>query len=123
MNKDTLEKITKSLHEEEERLVRELSRFARQDSSIAGNFRSEFPDFGDDEDENAAEVAEYGDRLSIEHTLAKQLADVRKALASIQKGTYGTCKHCGNPIEEARLLVRPTSTSCVSCKKRLKGEA
>jgi len=123
MNKDTLEKIGKSLQQEEERLVSELSNFARQDSNIAGNFRSEFPDFGEDEDENAAEVAEYSDRLSIEHTLEKQLADVRKALSSIQKGTYGTCKHCGNPIEEARLLIRPTSTSCVSCKKRLKGEA
>jgi len=123
MNKDTLEKIAKSLQQEEERLVSELSNFARQDSSITGNFRSVFPDFGEDEDENAAEVAEYSDRLSIEHTLEKQLADVRKALASIQKGAYGTCKHCGNPIEEARLLVRPTSTSCVSCKKRLKGEA
>lgn len=123
MNKDTLEKITKSLRQEEERLVSELSRFARQDSGITGNFRSEFPDFGNDEDENAAEVAEYSDRLSIEHALEKNLVDVRKALTSIQKGTYGTCKHCGKPIEEARLLARPTSTSCVDCKKRLKGEA
>lgn len=123
MDKNTLEKIEQSLREEEGRLVSELSRFAHQDSNITGNFRSEYPDFGDDEDENAAEVAEYSDRLSIEHTLEKQLADVRKALASIEKGTYGVCKHCGNPIEEARLLIRPTSTSCVSCKKRLKGEA
>jgi DnaK suppressor protein len=123
MTKETIEQIKKNLIEEEKQLVQDLSGFARRDSNIAGNYDSEFPDFGTDEGENAAEVAEYSDRLSLEHQLEKQLADVRKALAGIEAGTYGTCQYCGNPIEEARLLIRPTSTSCVSCKKKLKGEA
>lgn len=123
MTKETIEQIRKNLIEEEKQLIQDLSGFARRDSSIAGNYKSEFPDFGTDEGENAAEVAEYSDRLSLEHQLEKQLADVKKALAGIEAGTYGTCQYCGNPIEEARLLIRPTSTSCVSCKKKLKGEA
>jgi DnaK suppressor protein len=55
--------------------------------------------------------------------LEKQLRDTNKALASIEDGSYGTCKHCGEPINEQRLIARPTSTSCIECKKKLTGEA
>ena len=118
-----METIKKNLEEEKKRLEADLAGFTRKDAAIKDNYRSEFPAFGDDEDENAAEVAEYGDRLSLEHALEVQLRDVKKALESIERGKYGICKHCGQPIEEPRLLVRPTSGSCVECKKKLKGEA
>ncbi|MFA5022441.1 MAG: hypothetical protein WC508_05165 [Patescibacteria group bacterium] len=32
------------------------------------------------------------------------------------------CKYCGQVIEEKRLMIRPTSSSCVACKKKLQGE-
>lgn len=123
MDPKTLEQIKQNLETEKARLEKELSGFAKKDQAIQGNYLSTFPEFGSDEEENAAEVADFSDRLSIEHALEIALRDVTKALANIAKGTYGTCKHCGNPIEEQRLLIRPTSSSCVSCKKRLKGEA
>lgn len=122
MNKQTKETIKNNLEEEKQRLEKELATFTRKDTKIEDNYKSEFPDFGNKEDENAAEVATYGDRLSLEHTLEKELRDVNKALENIDKDSYGTCKHCGNPIEEERLKIRPTSGSCVSCKKKLKGE-
>lgn len=122
MDQQTLKTLKSSLEQEQERLKKELSSIGRKDSSIENNYRSTFPDFGNDEDENANEVAEYSDRLSIEHTLEKQLRDVKNALQAIDEGKYGICKHCGNDIELERLKIRPTSTSCVSCKKRLQGE-
>lgn len=122
MNQEALGKIKSSLEAERQRLSSELSEFAKPDVSDADNYKSDFPKYGDDEDENAAEVADYSDRLSLEHVLEKQLRDVNKALSRIDDGTYGTCQHCGKPIEEQRLLVRPTSSSCVDCKKRLTGE-
>lgn len=123
MDKNTLETIKKNLAEEKKRLETDLGGFTKKDAAIKDNYRSEFPAFGDDEDENAAEVAEYGHRLSLEHALEIQLRDVNKALASLEQGKYGVCKYCGQPIEEPRLLARPTSGSCVACKKKLKGEA
>lgn len=123
MDKNTLETIKKNLEEEKKRLETDLGGFTKKDAAIKGNYQSEFPAFGDDEDENAAEVAEYGDRLSLEHAMEIQLRDVNKALENMASGKYGVCKHCGQPIEEQRLLVRPTSGSCVECKKKLKGEA
>ena len=122
MNKKTLATIEKKLEEEKKRLEKELAGFTKKDTKIEDNYLSEFPEFGSKDDENAAEVATYGDRLSLEHTLEKQLRDVSNALANIVKGKYGICKYCGQPIEEKRLLIRPTSSSCVACKKKLKGE-
>ena len=115
-------KIKSSLIDEKSKLEQDLKEFAHKDAAIDNNYRAEFPDFGSDEGENANEVAEYADRLGLEHTLEKQLRDVNQALDNITAGTYGICKHCGNEIEAGRLEIRPTSSSCVACKKRLQGE-
>lgn len=122
MDKETLKIIKDKLLAEKKSLEDRLKSFTEKDAGESDNYRSKFPSFGDKEDENAAEVATYGDQLSIEHTLELNLRDVNKALESIKKGKYGNCKYCGQPIEEKRLLARPTSSSCVACKKKLKGE-
>lgn len=122
MDEKILEQIKKKLEEEKNRLENELGGFAAKDKTVADNYQSKFPSYGDSEDENAAEVADYSDNLSLEHTLETELRDVNKALKTIADGTYGTCKYCNQPIEEARLLARPTSSSCVACKKKLRGE-
>jgi RNA polymerase-binding protein DksA len=106
-----------------EELQGELSTFTKKDErSAEENFISDFPDIGDKEDENAQEVAEYEKRLSQESVLEKELRDIRSSLQKIEEGTYGTCKYCGNDIKEGRLEIRPTSSSCVACKKNFKGE-
>ena len=122
MDAAKLAKIKTDLEAEKAKLESDLGLFSKADSQISGNYRSEFPEYGNDEDENANEVAEYSDRLSLEHTLEKQLRDVKQALDNIEKGKYGICKHCGKPIEEGRLEARPTSTSCIECKKKLQGD-
>jgi DnaK suppressor protein len=71
-------------------------------------------------EENTSEVAKYDLNLSLEQTLEKALRDVNKALGSVDKDDYGICKYCQQPIEKARLMARPTSSACVSCKMKLK---
>ncbi|MDR3415180.1 MAG: TraR/DksA C4-type zinc finger protein [Nevskia sp.] len=44
-----------------------------------------------------------------------ELAQVRRAMERIDKGEYGLCEHCGQPIEEARLLAVPEVTGCRAC--------
>jgi len=122
MDKKNLKMIKKKLLGEKKRIQRELKQFTKKDSRIKDNFRAIFPSFGYKDDENAAEVTTFSDRLSIEHNLELSLRDINKALERIKEGTYGICVHCGRAINEERLLIRPTSSSCVECKKRLKGE-
>lgn len=47
--------------------------------------------------------------------LRAMLADVVRAAAKLDEGTYGTCDLCGQPIPAGRLEARPWSTRCVNC--------
>lgn len=125
MDKKTLKEIEKKLLAQKAAIEAELAATGKKDDATSQddeNFKSRFPNYGDKEDENAAEVAVYSDRIAIEQELEKDLRDVNKALKSIKDGSYGICKYCGKTIDERRLTIRPTSSSCVECKKRLKGE-
>lgn len=123
MNKDVIEKIKLKLEEELARLEQELAQFShRNTKTTQAEFDAKFPNLGDKEDENAAEVAEYSNNLSLEDELEKAFRDVEKALRCIKDGTYGTCKYCNQPIDERRLEARPTSSSCIQCKKTLTQE-
>jgi RNA polymerase-binding protein DksA len=122
MKNETLDKIQKDLEERKAQIEAELATFAKKDEHIKDNYRSEFPDYGDKEDENAKEIAEYTDNLSIEYSLESTLRDINKALEKIKKGTYGKCNYCGKEIAEERLLARPASSSCVECKEKLSSQ-
>ena len=111
-SEDFLKKIETLLLDEKSKLEKELSKLSQKD----------FPDYGDKEDENAAEVADYVVNLSLEDNLNKAFRDTNQALDKLKKGVYGICKYCKNPIEEKRLLARPTSSSCMSCKKTITQE-
>lgn len=118
-----LNTIKAQLFEEQGRLERELAKFStRNRKATEEDYDSAFPDYGDKEDENAAEVAEYATNLSLEQDMEKALRDVRSALERIKKGTYGVCKYCKKFIEERRLKARPTSSACVDCKKAITQE-
>ncbi|CAG7856859.1 hypothetical protein MCAMS1_01510 [biofilm metagenome] len=40
---------------------------------------------------------------------------VKEAIARIDKGEYGICELCGEPIKEERLKAVPYSSMCVKC--------
>jgi RNA polymerase-binding transcription factor len=42
-------------------------------------------------------------------------ADVVRALAKLEDGTYGLCDRCGLSIPDERLEARPWSVLCVRC--------
>lgn len=123
MDGQLLETLKQLLIEEKEKLEQELGKFShRNPKATVADYDSDFPNLGDKEDENAAEVAAYSDNLSLESELEKQLRDVISSLKQIENGTYGTCKYCQQEISEARLRARPTSSSCIECKKTLTQE-
>ncbi len=57
------------------------------------------------------------DRLSqvaVHEKLRVTRADVVRALAKLDEGTYGVCDVCGEPIPEGRLEVHPWAVLCVA---------
>lgn len=56
------------------------------------------------------------DRLSqvaVHDKLQATLADVERALAKLEDGSYGRCGVCGEPIAEERLEALPWAVRCV----------
>lgn len=45
----------------------------------------------------------------------EHLADLERALERLERGGYGRCEGCGEPIPAERLEVRPAASTCVSC--------
>ncbi len=124
MKSSLIEEMKTLLLAEKAKLETELNKFAHRNPQAAEvDFDANFPNLGDKEDENASEVATYSDNLSLEGELEKQLRDVLSALKMMDAGTYGVCKYCKQEISEARLRARPTSSSCIDCKKTLTQEA
>lgn len=117
MEPKTLEQIKLKLLAEQVELQQRLRDISTQDPRVDDNYKSRFPDYGTKEDENAAEVAAFSDRIAIEQTTEVDLKAVKDALQRMAEGTYGKCRYCGKPIEEKRLLARPTSGSCIACKR------
>lgn len=123
MQKQLLQEFKELLTNEKAKLEQELAQFSHRNPKAAiADFDTNFPNLGDKEDENAAEVAAYSDNLSLESELEKQLRDVMSSLKQIEDESYGTCKYCKQEISEARLRARPTSSSCIECKKTLTQE-
>ncbi|MFC1638652.1 TraR/DksA family transcriptional regulator [Patescibacteria group bacterium] len=122
MKKEFVKEMKVQLTEEKERLEAELGQISTKNPRAEGDFKANFPNIGDKEDENADEVATYSTNLTLERTLESSLRDVELALGRVEKGTYGICKYCDQEIIEKRLRARPASSSCIECKKRLKQE-
>jgi DnaK suppressor protein len=45
----------------------------------------------------------------------RTLEEVESALQRIQKGSYGLCAFCGEPIPDARLQALPSARLCITC--------
>ena len=118
LDKEFLKKIEANLLGEKARLEKELAQFTKKNPHNAADYDADFPTLGDAEDENAAEVATYGDNLTLERTLESALRDVNDALKRIKDGTYGICRYCGKPIDPKRLEARPASSACMECKSK-----
>lgn len=111
---DFLNKIKETLTLEKTKLTTELT----DNPENSG----QFPEYGDNLEDNAQEVTDYLANKPVEMALERSLRDINSSLKRLEEGTYGICKYCDKPIDEKRLLARPTSSSCVTCKKTLLDE-
>jgi DnaK suppressor protein len=52
-------------------------------------------------------------QVAVHDRLQVTRADVVRAMAKLEEGTYGTCDECGRPIPEGRLEALPWAVLCV----------
>ena len=60
-------------------------------------------------------TAERGEAEVLAGQLRDTLFDVEAALDRLDKGTYGNCERCGQPISPARLEAKPAARRCIAC--------
>ena len=105
--------LRSGLESEQKRLSKELEQLIS--SGHPTEDRREGSPFGKREEE-ATESLELEKRLALENRIREQLAEVEHALEKFQKGTYGLCDVCGQPIDPARLEALPQASLCLKCK-------
>ena len=72
-----------------------------------------------DADEGDPDLAEREKNLALLMVMERKLESVNSALRAMDKGNYGICERCGNPIDPARLEVRPDATLCLDCQREV----
>ena len=55
--------------------------------------------------------------------LEAKLKEIERALRMTERGDYGLCERCGQPIDPARLKVMPTTTLCLKCRQEVERSA
>ena len=66
----------------------------------------------DPEHPSTPPAVERAPDLTLLTEIEGELADVDRALARLDEGTYGTCEACGEPISSARLAAEPATARC-----------
>lgn len=101
--------LVRALRKERARLISEIKHqeVVEQDHPTTGNHMAD----------DATEVAEQAKTLALRRHLEGMLAEIERAIARAEKGTYGKCERCHGPISEERLKVMPSATLCIDCAK------
>jgi len=100
------------------RLLKEYERLSSRLGALLDKGKAIWEEHGTKEEENAAEVSEFQEKLSLEKNLERSITDVQTALKHVDEGTYGICQNCGKPIEAKRLELVPSAGTCIDCVKK-----
>lgn len=119
LDEKTIEKIKKDLLVRKEQLIKDLEDITGGEN---GSNKVKFPEYGSKSDENAQEIGDYTTNLATEKVLESALRDIDTSLDRIEKGVYGICKYCNEPIGKKRMLARPVASACVKCKTKLQSQ-
>ena len=89
-----------------------------QEAELNGLMRDSGDGAGQDQADLGATSFERDQELTVLSSERDKLAQIDRALARIDDGTYGVCESCGNPIGKMRLMAFPRATLCMTCKQR-----
>lgn len=118
MNEQLLQENKEKLLTEQTKLRTMLEGMGKFDGKgeFPGDYKPNFPQFGDEEGEDANEVEVYDQNIGVTRDLEQRLSNVEAALKRIEEGTYGKCVE-GDEIEEGRLRAVPEADRCMKHSK------
>jgi DnaK suppressor protein len=101
-------------------LIRNQAELAQLERDHASLIEASLSSNADDEhDPEGATIAFEREQLvSIMARVRQTGAELRQAVSDLDGGSYGICAACGEPIDPARLEIRPQARLCVGCAQR-----
>jgi DnaK suppressor protein len=115
MDKTFIAEMKMRLLQQQIDLRQQVEDSSRQGTTTDDDPNTRFPQYGISQDDNALEVSDYQDNISVQHGLQAELDQIDLALQKIEQGTYGICSNCNQVIPKDRLMIFPAATTCVSC--------
>jgi len=115
MDQEFIQTSKQKLLEKKERLSKQLEDLTHDKKFDKNKVQVKWEDIGDKDEDNAGEVADFQDKLSLERELEESLEKINNALKKIEEGTYGKCKKCGGEIQKARLEAYAEAEQCIKC--------
>lgn len=122
MDQQHVQQLKKTLLEEKAKIEAELSRTAKKNPAIKGDWTTsprDIADPSDSLDEKAQDVTNLEERRAIEQNLELRLKEIDDTLRQLEQGTYGVCTNCSNPIDTKRLQAIPVVKLCMDCANKV----
>jgi len=117
VEKSLVEEIKTRLEKEKQSVEKQLQSFAEKNPQTPGDWATKYPNFpGGSAEDEADEVEEYENLLSVEATLEARLKEIDAALDRIAQNAFGRCEKCGREIDADRLKAIPETRVCHQCK-------
>jgi DnaK suppressor protein len=65
--------------------------------------------------EGASTAYEWEMNLALRQAAEAKIGSIKAAMNRLERGVYGICRVCGQPIDPDRLEILPDTTLCVTC--------
>ena len=103
-----LEAIRRKLQAQKQELLTRAAKVRADITRSSGPLEKDFA-------EQVVQMENDAVLAGISEATAAELAQINRALAQLDQGTYGLCSRCGQPIDERRLQALPYSDRCITC--------
>lgn len=114
LDDDARARLRLVLHERERTLREEVRALDVERQETPGIMTpGEVEDLGEQGEERTREAVRHVER---ERDMA-ELRDIAEACARMDRGAYGVCVDCGEPVPLARLLAQPAAARCLACQQ------
>ncbi len=116
MTKKDLDYFKNKLQKEKTLLEEELKTVGHKNPDVAGGWEAspgKIDTDSADDNEVADKIEGLEENNGILEKLDKQLLEVIAALDRMEKGSYGICAICAEPIENERLEANPSAKTCL----------
>ena len=108
--KDPTEKLRKRLLEKRDELISDLAKNREVTDESVDEQAQDMVDRA-----TSAYTREFA--FSLSEADRKILLLIDQALLRMESGTYGTCVHCQQPVQEKRLEAVPWARHCLECQE------